>query len=191
MFDQKFQDKLSDSRKLTPLSSICMLRYWGTDHPLLYLACIYILDNLNELRKMQSFFLFFHFCICFGKSLLSLSLVQLLNHVQLFAAPWAVAHQASLSITNPEACSNSCPSSQWCHPTISSSAVPSLPAFNLSQHQGLFQWVGSLHQVLKVLELQLHQSFQWIFRVDVAANSIISFFFYGHVVFHCVYIYIH
>ena len=40
------------------------------------------------------------------------------------------------------------------------------PAFNLSQHQGLFQWVGS-HQVVKVLELQLqHQSFQWIFRVD-------------------------
>ena len=44
---------------------------------------------------------------------------------------------------------------------------PSPPAFNLSQHQDLFQWVSSLHQVAKVLELQLqHQSFQWIFRVD-------------------------
>ena len=41
---------------------------------------------------------------------------------------------------------------------------PSPPAFNLSQHQGLFQWVGSSHQVAKVLELQ-HQPFQWIFRV--------------------------
>ena len=40
---------------------------------------------------------------------------------------------------------------------------PSPPAFNLSHHQGLFQWVGSSHQVAKVLELQ-HQSFQWIFR---------------------------
>ena len=41
------------------------------------------------------------------------------------------------------------------------------PAFNLSQHQGLFQWVGSLHQVAKVLELQLqHQSFHRAFRVD-------------------------
>ena len=41
------------------------------------------------------------------------------------------------------------------------------PAFNLSHHQGLFQWVGSSHQVAKVLELQLqHQSFQWIFRTD-------------------------
>ena len=41
------------------------------------------------------------------------------------------------------------------------------PAFNLSQDQGLFQWVSSLHQVAKVLEFQLqHQSFQWIFRID-------------------------
>ena len=39
---------------------------------------------------------------------------------------------------------------------------PSIPAFNLSQHQGLFQWVGSSHQVAKVLEFQLqHQSFQY------------------------------
>ena len=42
---------------------------------------------------------------------------------------------------------------------------PSLPAFNLSQHQGLFRWVRSSHQVAKVLEFQLqHQSFQWMFR---------------------------
>ena len=44
---------------------------------------------------------------------------------------------------------------------------PSPLALNRSQHQGLFQWVISSHQVAKVLELQLqHQSFQWIFRVD-------------------------
>ena len=43
--------------------------------------------------------------------------------------------------------------------------LPSPLVLNLSQHQGLFQWVGSLHQVAKVLQLQL-QSFQWIFRVD-------------------------
>ena len=41
------------------------------------------------------------------------------------------------------------------------------PAFNLSQHQGLFQWVSSSHQVAKVLEFQLQQqSFQWISRTD-------------------------
>ena len=39
---------------------------------------------------------------------------------------------------------------------------PSPPAPNPSQHQGLFQWVNSLHEVAKVLEFQLqHQSFQW------------------------------
>ena len=44
---------------------------------------------------------------------------------------------------------------------------PSPPVLSLSQHQSLFQWVGSSHQVTKILELQLqHQSFQWIFRVD-------------------------
>ena len=42
---------------------------------------------------------------------------------------------------------------------------PSRPAFNLSQHQGLFKWVCSLHQVAKVLELH-HLSFQWTSRTD-------------------------
>ena len=38
---------------------------------------------------------------------------------------------------------------------------PSSPTFNLSQHQGLFNWVSSLHQVAKVVEFHLqHQSFQ-------------------------------
>ena len=61
---------------------------------------------------------------------------------------------------------NSCPLSQWCHPTISSSAVPFSSCFQ-SQHQGLFQWVGSLHQVAKNIGALLHhQSFQWIFKVD-------------------------
>ena len=49
------------------------------------------------------------------------------------------------------------------HPLLS----PSPPAFNLSQHQGLFQWISSSHQMARVLEFQLqHQSFQWIFRTD-------------------------
>ena len=44
---------------------------------------------------------------------------------------------------------------------------PSPPTFRLSQHQGLFKWVGSSHQVAKGLEFQLQlQSFQWIFRTD-------------------------
>ena len=47
------------------------------------------------------------------------------------------------------------------HPLLSHS----LPAFNLYQNQGLFQWVGFLRQVAEILQLQL-QSFQWMFRVD-------------------------
>ena len=44
---------------------------------------------------------------------------------------------------------------------------PSPPAFDLSQHQGLFQWANSSHEAGKVLKFQFqHQSFQWIFRTD-------------------------
>ena len=53
---------------------------------------------------------------------------------------------------------------------------PSLPALSLSQHQGLFQWVSSSHQVTKVLELQLQlqpQSFQWKFRIDFLQDWLI------------------
>ena len=45
---------------------------------------------------------------------------------------------------------------------------PSPPALNLSQHQGLFKWVSSLHQVAKVLEFQLqNQFYQWTPRTDL------------------------
>ena len=51
---------------------------------------------------------------------------------------------------------------------------PSPPTFNLSQHQGLFQWASSSYQVAKVLELQLqHQSFQWIFRMDFLQDGLV------------------
>ena len=51
--------------------------------------------------------------------------------------------------------SDSRPSSPWCHPAISSSVSPSPPAPNPSQHQSLFQWVNSSHEVARVLEFQL------------------------------------
>ena len=53
---------------------------------------------------------------------------------------------------------------------------PFPPTFNHSQHQGLFKWVSSLHQVAKVLEFQLqHQSFQWIFGTDLLQDWLIWF----------------
>ena len=49
------------------------------------------------------------------------------------------------------------------------------PTFNLSQHQGIFKWVSSFHQVAKVLEFQLqHQSFQWTFRTDLLQNGLVG-----------------
>ena len=51
---------------------------------------------------------------------------------------------------------------------------PSPPAFNLSQHQGLFLCISSLHQLAQVLALQLqHQSFQWLFRTDFLQDGLV------------------
>ena len=100
-----------------------------------------------------------------AKSCVQFSSVQSLSHVRLFATPWIAAPQASLSITS----SGSSPKLMSIELVIPSNHLilcpsPS-PAFNLSQHQGLFQWVSSSDQVAKGLMLQLqHQSFQWIFR---------------------------
>ena len=69
-------------------------------------------------------------------------------------------------------CSNSCPLSQWCHPTIASSVTLISSCLQSFPASGSFQWVDFSHLVSKVLELQLqHQSFQWIsglisFRID-------------------------
>ena len=114
---------------------------------LMEISVKYSLEGLMLKLKLQSF-----------------SSVQLLSRVWLFMTPWTAARQASLSISN-----------SWTHVHQVSDAIqpshplsyPSPPALNLSQHQGLFQWVSSSHQVAKGLELQLqHQSFQWIFRTE-------------------------
>ena len=71
--------------------------------------------------------------------------------------------------------SNSCPSSRWCHPALSSSVVPfstcpqSLPASEV------FQWVNSSHEVAKVLEFQLwHHSIQRNPRADLLQNGLVG-----------------
>ena len=71
------------------------------------------------------------------------------------------------SSLSPGVCSHSCLLSQWCDLTISSSAAPFFSCPQSFPVSGLFQWVSSLHQVAKVLELQLqHQSCQWTFRIN-------------------------
>ena len=108
--------------------------------------------------------MFFICCILW----IQFSSVQSLSCVWLFETLWTAARQASLSITNyqslPKLMSTEFGGAiQPPHPLSS----PSPHSFNLSQHQGLFKWVSSSHQVAKVLEFQLqHQSFQWILRTD-------------------------
>ena len=85
------------------------------------------------------------------------NVVQSLSRIQLFVTTWAATRQASLSFTiswsllKLMSTESVMPSNNIvvCHPL-------SPPAFSLTQHQGLFQRVGSLHQVAKVLELQPH-----------------------------------
>ena len=51
---------------------------------------------------------------------------------------------------------------------------PSFPTFNLSQHQGLYKWVSSLHE--EVLEFQLqHHSFQRNPRADLLQNELVGY----------------
>ena len=60
---------------------------------------------------------------------------------------------------------------QLSHPLSS----PSPPALNPSQHQSLFQWVNSLHEVAKVLEFQLqHHSLQGNPRADLLQNGLVG-----------------
>ena len=63
--------------------------------------------------------------------------VQLLSHVWFFAIPWAECARLPCPSLFPGICSNSCALSRCCYPTIPSSP-PATPAFNLSQHQGIF-----------------------------------------------------
>jgi len=132
--------------------------------------CELIDFNLCDMIQYILHFFFFFWGI---------SSVQLLSRVQLFATPWTVACRASLSVTKSQSLFKLMsielvmPSN---HLILLSS--PSLSTFNLSQHQGLFQWVNSLHQVAKVLEFKLqHQSFRWIFGTDflIHPKGLISF----------------
>ena len=75
--------------------------------------------------------------------------VQLLSHIWLFATHEPQHTRPPCPSPTPGVYPNSCPSSWWyiqpSHPLSS----PSTPAFNLSQHQGLFKWVSPSQQVAK------------------------------------------
>ena len=111
-----------------------------------------------------------------GKCNLTLSSVQSLSRVQLFATPWITAHQASLSITNSRSLlklmsiESEMPSNHLilCHPLLLLPPIP--PSIRV-----FFQWVNSSHEVTKVLEFQLqHQSFQWTPRTYLLQDGLVG-----------------
>ena len=109
-----------------------------------------LIFKVSFLLLTLGFFISF-FSSCFRCS------VQSLSHVRLFATPWIVARQASLSITNSRSSlrlmsiESVMLSSHLilCHPLLL------LPPVRVSQHQSLFQWVNFSHEVAKVLKFQL------------------------------------
>ena len=103
------------------------------------------------------------FSLKLGRKLIA---VWLLSCLQLFATRWTASRQTSLSFT----ISQSLLKFMSIESVMPSNHLillpPFLPALGLSQHQVLFQWVSSSHQVAKILLKLQHQSFQWIFGVD-------------------------
>jgi len=85
---------------------------------------------INEIKN-----LFFEDINKIGKTFSS---IQSFNHVQLFATPWTPVYQASSAPPTPRTCSNSCPLSRWCHPTISFSVVPFFSGFQSFPASGSF-----------------------------------------------------
>ena len=95
-------------------------------------------------------------------SLVAQSCLTLCNHMYCSTSDFPLHHQfLEFAQTHVHRIGDAI---QLSHPLSS----PFPPAFNLSQHQGLFHWVSSLHQVVKILEFQnQHQSFQWTLRTDI------------------------
>ena len=108
--------------------------------------------------------------VCKNKSNTYLDWLLLFSHSVMSHSLWPHGLQhirPPCPLPSPGTCSNSCPLSQWCHPTISSSVIPFSSCLQSFPASGSFSMSHSSHQAAKVLEFQLqHQSFQRIFRTD-------------------------
>ena len=122
--------------------------YWYFT-PLFHLVISLFLD-LSTVHKVYIIFTSIH----------SLSRLRLCNPMNCSMSGLPVHHQL------PESTQTHV---HWVSDAIQPSlSSPSPPALNLSQHQGLLQWVSSFHQVAKVLEFQLQpQSFHWTPRTGL------------------------
>ena len=146
----------------------------------------YMKNSPNSIIRKQSFFLNHQFFFNWQKIWKPLQeVIQVAKHIKRHSTSLVIQFssvaQSCLTLWDPMDCSTpgfpvhyQLPEFIQIHVHWAGDAIqpshplssPS-PAFNLSQHQGLFKWVSSSHQVSKVLEFQLqHHSFQWIFRTD-------------------------
>ena len=113
----------------------------------------------------------------------TVAVVQSLSRVRLFATPWTAACQASLSFTISQSLLKLIhwvgDTTQPSHPLSS----PSPPAFSLSQHRGLFQWVSSSRQVARALALVLPMNIQdwfplgWTGLISLQSKGLSRVFF--------------
>ena len=144
--------------------------YIWDDHPLSdvsyrnifsqYLACLLILltltfteHNFNFMKCNITLISFMDIPLLIY--LKTFSSVQSLSCVRLFWPDELPHCRPPCPSPNPGVHSNTCLLSQWCHPAISSSVIPFCSCPQSLQHQSLFQWVNSLHEVAKLLEFQL------------------------------------
>ena len=132
----------------------------------------------NELEGDASYNLFHSITVLKGGNsvILEFTLVQSRSRVRLFwdpmncSMPGLPVHHQLPKFTQTHVCRVS-DAIQPSHPLSS----PSAPAPNPSQHQGLFQWVNSSHEVTQVLEFQLqHQSLQWTPKTDLLQDGLVG-----------------
>ena len=149
----------------TKINIDSIIQFWEIQLKLIYVLKIYMLKSLSSM-------IFLHWSkiytkkACLNKSSVQfssvtqscLTLCDPMNH----STPGLPVHHHLPEFTQTHV-HRVGDAIQPSHPLSS----PSPPAFSLSQHQVLYKWVSSSHQVAKVLEFQLqHQSFQWTLRTD-------------------------
>ena len=108
--------------------------------------------------------------MCWKLHLVFFFVVQLLGHVQPFATPWTTAHQAPCPSLTPGVGSNSCPLSQWCHPTISASVSPFFfcpQSFPASESFSMSQFFTSSGQSTRALASVLPMNIQGWFPLGL------------------------
>ena len=133
-----------------------------------YLGCFHVLAIVNSAEMNNGIHVSFSITVS-SKYMQRSAIAQSSFHISLLFVSdilhfYGLQHARSpCPPLTPRAFSNSCLSSRWCHPIISSSVIPFSSSLQSFPASGSFP----MSQVLKVLDLKLqHQSFQWIFRTD-------------------------